>query len=251
MATSNLPQPLLDSLQRAILAMSQLDPMREALDALGRAAAEQALSINRSVEEQQRRLGRQWAERINQTLAASLPSWQADINSAVEALGRTAAQQLRDLQRLEVTFDTTGLSRMLQDVEAWRALDAEQQTATAQALDDAYHSADTAHPDDVPDDLITGLEESARDFASAQGGLLTPERQRQLFVYFCGLVVLLALMQASFTSETADAVIEKTITLAPAAILTMAAAGTAWDRIMPRRPEDEEDSEDQTGNDRD
>lgn len=40
--------------------------------------------------------------------------------------------------------------------------------------------------DDVPDDLVTGFEETAPDFASANAGILPPKMQRALFIYFCG-----------------------------------------------------------------
>jgi hypothetical protein len=136
---------------------------------------------------------------------------------------------------------------MFAGLDAWQALDLEQRTAVAQALDDSHQAAADGSDTDVPEDLIAGLEETARDFASAQTGPLSPTLQRQLFVYCCGLLVLMVLMQASFTSDTADAVIDKTSTLMPAAGAVMLAAGAAWDRYV-RRPEDDDaegDREDQ------
>lgn len=244
MSTSDLPQPALDAAQRAAAALSQMEPIRAALDALGRSLSEQAAALNAGIQAQQERLGRQWAEWISQALAVSLPSLQNDLNQAAEALARTAAQQIQALGRIELTFDTTGLDRILQSVEAWHTLDAGQRTTATQVLDDAYRSADLSR-EEVSDDLVAGLEETARDFTLVQNGFLTPELQRQAFVYFCGLLMLLVLMQASFTSDTADAVIEKTVALSPAAVLMMVAAGKAWDRFMPRPEETGDDAADE------
>jgi hypothetical protein len=49
--------------------------------------------------------------------------------------------------------------------------------------------------DDVPDDLVTGFEETAPDFASANAGILPPKMQRALFIYFCGCFVLSTVRQ--------------------------------------------------------
>ncbi|MFI8308825.1 hypothetical protein ACIF80_36615 [Streptomyces sp. NPDC085927] len=199
------------------------------------------MDLNSSIAAAQERMGRRWADQINETLAAALPSWRTGIDDAVEALARAAAQQVQALHRIDLSFDTTGLNRVLQDVEAWQVLDAEQRMTASRLLDDAYQTAEASSADEVPDDLVANLAETARSFAASQDGFLTPERQRQLLVYFCGLLMLAALMQASFTSEAADAVIEKTMALSPAAVLTMAVAGKAWDKHV-RRPEDEEAS---------
>ncbi|MEU2899620.1 hypothetical protein ABZ690_08175 [Streptomyces sp. NPDC006967] len=232
-------QIAVDSLAAAVY---DLDPVRDALDAVGRCAQEQAATLITAINDQQVRLGTQWAERINQALAAALPSWQDDINRAAEALAHAATSHVQALQSLDLTFDTTGLNRVFQDLEAWQHLDTGQREAAAQILDDAYRNASPDQADEAPDDLVARLEDTAHTFASAQNGFLTPELQRQLFVWFFGLLTLAVLMQASFTSETADAVIEKVMALSPAAVLAMAAADKAWEKGA-RSSEDDEEGE--------
>nr|BAK19802.1 hypothetical protein [Streptomyces rochei] len=249
MSTSDAPEPLLEFTRRASLAVSQvnpqINPLATALETFGRALAGQAAALNTVIEAQQRQLGQQWAERIGQTLARALPSVQVDIDRALEALARFVAGQAEVLRHAEFTLDTSGLDHAFQDLEAWRSLDSGQRTAAARLLDGSYRRADRGQAEEVPDELVAELEETARDFARTQSGLLSPERQRQLFVYFCGLLVLVALLQASFTSDAADAVIDKTISFSPAAVLAMAAAGKAWDLFAPRRPEDNDGREDE------
>ena len=235
---SNLVPPAVT--QIAADAFNDLAPVCDALDAAARLAQEQAATLIAAIDDQQVRLGTQWVERINQTLAAALPSWQNDINRAAEALAGSVAAHVQALQRIDLTFDTTGLNRVFQDLEAWQHLDTGQRAAAAQVLDDAYrHSHDLA--DEAPDDLVARLEDTAYTFASTQSGLLNPELQRQLFVWFFGLLTLAVLMQASFTSETADAVIEKVMALSPAAVLAMAAADKVWGKGTRHSEGDEEE----------
>ncbi|MFI8214010.1 hypothetical protein [Streptomyces werraensis] len=225
--------------QIAAGAIYDLAPVRDALDAAGRLAQEQAATLITASNDQQVHLGTQWVERINRTLAAALPSWQNDINRAAEALARSVAAHVQALQTIDLTFDTTGLNRVFQDLEAWQHLDTGQRAAAAQVLDDAYRHASPDLADEAPDDLVARLEDTAHTFASAQNGFLSLELQQQLFVWFFGLLTMAVLIQASFTSETADAVIEKVMALSPAAVLAMAAADKAWKKGT-RSPEEDE-----------
>lgn len=246
MSSSDLPQPAHDAVQKAVAAITQLDPLRNALVSIDRVAQQQTGDLGQSIAAAEKRLGQQWAEQINQAL--STEALFQRINDAMDVLARDALQQVQAFQRIDLSLDMSGLDRVLQDVGAWHALDAEQRASATHVLDDVYQVAQSRSEDEIPDDLIVELAETAQTFAASQDGLLTPERQRQLFVYFCGLLVLLALMQASFTSEQVDAVIEKTIALSPAAVLAMAAAGKSWDKFV-RRPENEETVTDEDNGD--
>ncbi|GAB2795340.1 hypothetical protein GCM10027073_29310 [Streptomyces chlorus] len=235
MSSSNLPEPVFTAFQPVAAALAELahielDPMRETVAAVARIAQQQVTDLNATLA-------------AVQPVTVALASVQADLHEAVTAMTRTTAQHMQEaLSQIDLSFDTTGLARALRDVQAWRDLNGEQWATASRVLDDAYRTAEAGGAtDDVPDDLVTGLADTARTFAASQEGFgfLTPERQRQLFVYFWGLLVLAALMQASFTSETADTVIEKTIALSPAFALTVVAAGKGWDKYM-RRPEGEE-----------
>lgn len=234
MSSSDLPDSVFTAFQPVSAALTdlvrsiQINPLQDAAAAVGQILQQQLADINASIA-------------AVHPAALALASVNADIDQALQAVSRTAAQQMQDaLSSIDMTVDMTGLARLLQDVQAVQLTDA-QWVSASRVLDDAYRSAEAGTADDVPDDLVAGLADTAQTFASSHEGLgfLTPERQRQLFAYFCGLLLLAALMQASFTSETADAVIEKTIAYSPAFVLAVAAAGKAWDKHV-RRPEDEE-----------
>lgn len=230
MSSSDLPDSVFTAFQPVSAALTdlvrsiQINPLQDAAAAVGQILQQQLADINASIA-------------AVQPAALALASVNADIDQALQAVSRTAAQQMQDALS---SIDMTGLARLLQDAQAVQLTDA-QWVSASRVLDDAYRSAEAGTADDVPDDLVAGLADTAQTFASSHEGLgfLTPERQRQLFAYFCGLLLLAALMQASFTSETADAVIEKTIAYSPAFVLAVAAAGKAWDKYV-RRPEDEE-----------
>src|SRR5690606_34158577 len=195
---------------------------------LDRSVLEQAASLSEAVSAATDRVVRESMQSLADTLDAMVVPWQEQARAVAESL--------------TLALDTTGLERMLDGLSAWRALDAGQRADTARILEESFHAAQVGDTQQVPDDLVAGLGDSARQFAEERDGFISPEMQRQLFMYFCGLVVLLALMQASLTSETADALIEKSIALSPVAVVAMAASGKAWDRYV-RRPDSEDDAE--------
>ncbi|TQL23582.1 hypothetical protein FBY37_5649 [Streptomyces sp. SLBN-134] len=241
MPSSDLPDSVFTAFQPVAAALTDLiqdlhlDPLQNAAAAVGQILQQQLADINASIA-------------AVQPAALALASVNADLNQALQAVSRTTAQQMQDaLTSINTSMDMTDLARVLQNVQAVQLTD-DQWAAASRVLDDAYHSADDSSVADVPDELVDDLAVTARTFAATQEGfgLLTPEVQRQLFAYCCGLMVLFALMQASFTSETADAVIEKAIGLSPALVLTAALAGKAWDTHI-RRPEDRDESAADTG----
>ncbi|RSN55590.1 hypothetical protein DMH12_15335 [Streptomyces sp. WAC 04229] len=167
----------------------------------------------------------------HQVVQSWLDSYRTQYQSA-----RWQSPLLQAAARAAAGFDTTGLNRLLHDVDAWRALSDEQRTATVAAAESAYLSADE---DAVPDDLVAELEETAREFAGGDVQYLPIEVRRQSFVLFVGTVVLLALMTLSFSNDTADEVMAKALEVGPAVGLVALAAGRAWDRNYGVRRDDD------------
>lgn len=140
------------------------------------------------------------------------------------------------------------LHRTLQDTAAFSGIPAQGRETAVRVLDDAFTSTSTSSvpPAEVPDDLSELVEEfegTARTFVSSQAGFLPAKVQRALFVYFCGCLVIVALMQASFTSDAVDAVLDKAMGYAPMAAAAMLAAGKAFDRFTGYQPGPDEDDE--------
>ncbi|MEU4489985.1 hypothetical protein AB0H94_34770 [Streptomyces purpurascens] len=82
-------------------------------------------------------------------------------------------------------------------------------------LETTFEQAASDPSGEAPEEMVSELEETVREFESSQAGVLPRRMQRALFVYFCGLLVIVALMQASFTSDTTDEVLGKGAELAP------------------------------------
>lgn len=164
-------------------------------------------------------------------------------NTAMQQWGNAAAMRLLQSAapaRRSLTADE--VLQVLRDMDAWRGMPPAQQLATFSAVDETYESA-ASRDEEVPDELVDEFEDTARTFLSSDVGLLPPKMQRTLFVYFCGLIVLVALMQASFTSDAVDAVLGKAADYAPFAGAAMLAAGKAFDRYTGNQnDEDEEDT---------
>jgi hypothetical protein len=129
-------------------------------------------------------------------------------------------------------------------MDAWQRLPEAQRTAAAGVLEDTYEHAGHSAGEEVSEELVAELEDTARTFVSSDAGILPPKVQRALFVYFCAGLVLIALMQASFTSDAADAVAEKFFTFGPAAALVAQAAGKAFDRYTGHQSDEDDESED-------
>jgi hypothetical protein len=227
MSSSELPQPMLDAAQRAAVAVSQLEPMRAAIEAVGRVAAEQATALSAVIAAQDQRLGRHWAEQVTQALASAEMIWRPQVYRAAEAVARTVQQHRQALDRMELSFDVTGLARVLHDMEEWRALTDQQRAAAIAATQEAWAAASE---DDVPQDLMAELEGTVRDLVETETEFLPLEVSRQTFALFVGAVVLLSLMTVSFSSDTADGVLTKAVELSLLAGIAMAAAGKFWDR---------------------
>nr|WTB35158.1 hypothetical protein OG781_41990 [Streptomyces sp. NBC_00830] len=142
------------------------------------------------------------------------------------------------------SFDTTGLERILGNLDALRQLNLDARAAAARILEESYATAEAGTAsDEVPEELLTTLEESARSFAATESGLLPDKAQRTAFIWFIGITVFLALMQAAVSSEAAKEMIENSSSITPVAAVAMLAAGRSWDRVKGSRAEDDEQSD--------
>ncbi|MGW5306037.1 hypothetical protein ACWERF_19140 [Streptomyces griseoluteus] len=194
------------------------------------------------------RFQEQWARYVREVLAPAeeerrrvvrqaMEQWTTGFRAAYLASARQQSVLAGAAARAALRMDTSGLSRLLRDVETWQALTEQQRTATLAAVERAYEGASD---DDVTEDMVTDLEETARAFAASETEYLPIEVSRQAFVLFVGTLVLLAMMTLSFSSDTADAVMGKAIEYSPAVGVAMFAAGRAWDRYTGNETPDTE-----------
>lgn len=271
MTTPEFPDDSLEAMRRAADSVANTPGMRAALDAarqMAQLANNPAARVARDVAARantpatraardaaaignayQRHL--QANVRLYQQLAAATAldeAQRAMVAQAVRFYGRTLRQQWAGTARIGLTFDITGLDRLLSDLATWRSLGEQGRTSVAQVLEEAYETAEgETPPADVPDEAVAGFEETALSFASSDADILPPKVMRAAFIWFCGSLVLLAAMQAAFTSDTTDAVLGKVLEYSPLAVAAMAAGRKAWDRYV-GTPEDhdEEGESDET-----
>lgn len=100
-----------------------------------------------------------------------------------------------------------------------------------------------AAPEDVSAELLDTLTDSASAFASSQPSGMSWETKRTLFLWFWGILVFIALVQAQVQSDSVKELIED----AGGAMLivgpTVAGAAYAWNKIHPNPDSDnDEDS---------
>ncbi|MFD5126876.1 hypothetical protein [Streptomyces olindensis] len=242
MSTPDIPPPVVRAARElaASLARTSLQPATQ--EVLRHLASSQHRR-SAVVTAYQQRMGQQWAERVAAILAPGQAARQEAVQRVVDQVGRSWSERMAAAAASQLRFDTPGLDRILDDVRAWHQLSEDERASAAAVLEDSYEQA-TAEPSaQAPTEMVTQLEQTVREFESSQAGLIPPRVQRALFVYFVGLLVIVALMQASFTSDTADEILSKGADLAPYAGLATLAAGSAWDTFA-RRPEEDEESDD-------
>ena len=145
-------------------------------------------------------------------------AWEAHLQQNLAA-ARLAAQA--------AVLDTSPLSRVLRDMEAWRRLTEQQRAEAVAAVEEAYEGTSA---DEVPAGMVQELEDAVRDYAASEAVYLPIEVRRESFALFIATIVLSTLMTLAFTSDTADGVLTKAVELSVLAGVSMVAAGKAWDR---------------------
>ncbi|WP_329167525.1 hypothetical protein OHB49_45650 (plasmid) [Streptomyces sp. NBC_01717] len=163
--------------------------------------------------------------------------WSPSLNAQLEAIAADARRSVAD--------SLTGFSfDILQNSDALRQLNLDARAAAARILEESYASAESGTASsEVPEELLATIEESARSFAESESGLLPDKAQRSAFIWFIGIMVFLALMQAAVSSEAAKEMIENSASITPVAAAAMLAAGRSWDRVNGRAEDDEQSDE--------
>lgn len=122
--------------------------------------------------------------------------------------------------------------------QAWEVL-----SESLPSIGQAIQLAETQGPLEVPDELVADFEEPAREFAAAEGRGLSWEKQRELFAYFMGMLVLAMLVQAMVQHEIVKEVLEDGTAASPVVGLVYWAAKKAWERVNPAPEGNDADEE--------
>ncbi|MFE7156951.1 hypothetical protein [Streptomyces sp. NPDC057636] len=162
-----------------------------------------------------------WATRMVRNMAVHAPQFQLD------------AAQLRIDTALVSPFDA-----LPADEREWARRVVEEATAGV--------DPDAGEPDGVPNDMLDELSQAARAFAQGQPATLSWETKRTLFMWFWGVLVFLALMQAQVQSESVKELMEDAGATAPYVAAAVAVAAYAWNRTQPKPDAENEDDEDRT-----
>ncbi|MFQ3562360.1 hypothetical protein QZN11_36930 [Streptomyces gramineus] len=150
-------------------------------------------------------------------------------NLDMSGLSRTLVSVAEAQRQMLANLDMSGLPQLMSTVEGFRILSQAQLTTAASAVEEAYRATPE---DDVPEELLTELEDSVRSFTASEAVEYLPvEVSRQHFSLFIGAVVMTSLMTVTFSSETADGILGKILELSGLVALVMVAAGKAHDRV--------------------
>ncbi|AZP14782.1 hypothetical protein EJC51_00530 [Streptomyces aquilus] len=179
--------------------------------------------------------------RLQQTLDQMSDESLARLAQTLQTVAHYAEDSRRQVTRTLASPElTAALAQIAGAVERFRNVSEPQLAAAAAVLMQAYPPAPC---DDVPDELRAELDETLREFSTTDAALLSPDAARTVFVCFCGLLAVLALIQVSLTSPTADFLFGKVSEYEPYGTAAMAAAAVAWDRVHRRPQDDEEDGD--------
>lgn len=162
-------------------------------------------------------------EMVRQAMAQWSHGWRRAWDAHLQQQNLTAAR----LAAQAAVLDTSPLSRVLRDMEAWRRLTEQQRAEAVAAVEEAYEGTSA---DEVPAGMVQELEDAVRDYAASEAAYLPIEVRRESFALFIATIVLSTLMTLAFTSDTADGVLTKAVELSVLAGVSMVAAGKAWDR---------------------
>ncbi|MFF7048227.1 hypothetical protein ACFY94_07690 [Streptomyces griseorubiginosus] len=244
MSTPELPPSMLEAVRK--LAAYSAQPIAQ--QALDRIAVAQRIRVNDALVRQQRFMGQRLAEQVAAALAPGQVMREQAVRDFQNTLNRSWSEKLAQVAVSQLRFDTGELDRALGQLAAWQQLDEGDRQTAADVLEEAFEQATSDSVGEAPEEMVSSLQETISEFEATHAGVIPRRMQRAVFVYFVGLLVIVALMQASFTSDTADELLGKGSELAPYAGVAMLAAGSAWDKYG-RRPEDEEQDDDTDGED--
>ncbi|MEU6807120.1 hypothetical protein [Streptomyces neyagawaensis] len=189
----------------------------------------------------QERLARQYTQIMAPAIEATTTQLSQAVASYAEAM-RTRYADIDTGFRLDIS--RLNIDAVL--TSPFDALPAEQREWARRAVDEATAHVDTAElAEQVPDELLDSLADSARTFASAQPGGLSRAAQKKLFIGFIVTVFFLLLLQAQLESDAVKE-FKEFVEDAGGAMLVVAptALGAAyvWDK-MNHGPDDEDEAD--------
>ncbi|MGW8557499.1 hypothetical protein [Streptomyces tubercidicus] len=171
------------------------------------------------------------------------PALQAHNEQVSSAMNSWAARLVRNMavHSPQFQFDVSRLDIDAVLASPFDALPAQQREWARHVVGEATARVDLDAPelDDVPDEMLDELSQAARAFADGQPATLSWETKRILFVWFWGVLVFLALMQAQVQNKAAKELMEDAAAATPYVAATMAAASAAWKRAQPNPGQEE------------
>lgn len=227
------PDPLQDLVRRVSESVANMPAMENFRRAVAEFTAAQNAQFNETVRRFNAVHQEQMAQRYAQLIAPALEASNSQITDAVAAFAERMRTRYADIgagSRLNVSrlnIDTVLAS-------GFDALPAEQREWARRAVDEATSRVDTAElADEVPDEMLDSLADTARTFASAQPAGLSWAAQKKLFIGFIVTVFFLLLLQAQIESDAVKEFIEDaggaTLVIAPTAL----GAAYVWDKMNP------------------
>ncbi|WP_435607086.1 hypothetical protein [Streptomyces ardesiacus] len=219
--------PVMENLRRQIddLVAAQTAPLNDA--------------VRRINEAQQERFARQYTRIMAPAIAAST-------NQLAQAVVSLAGGMRTRYADIDTGF-RLNISRLNIDTvltSPFDALPAEQREWARRAVDEATARVDAAElVDQVPDEMLDSLADSAHVFASAQPAGLSRAAQKKLFIGFIVSVFFLLLLQAQIESDAVKEFVEDAggamLVVAPTAL----GAAYIWDKLNPGTEDEDEADE--------
>ncbi|MEU6125980.1 hypothetical protein [Streptomyces sp. NPDC047123] len=164
---------------------------------------------------------------IHRQMMASLDM--AGLTRTLLSVTEGQRQMLANLNSAYGAVSRSGLSQLMSMVEGLRTLDEDQLTTAAIAVEEAYRATPE---DDVPEELIAELADTARDLTTLEAVEYLPvEISRRHLGLYVGAVFMTSLMTVTFSSETADGILGEFLELSGFVALLMVAAQKAHDRV--------------------
>ncbi|KOV95425.1 MULTISPECIES: hypothetical protein [unclassified Streptomyces] len=173
------------------------------------------------------------------------PAIEAGTNRLAQAVASFAEGMRTRYSDIDTGF-RLDMSRL--DIDAvltspFDALPADQREWARRAVDEATAHVDTAElVDQVPDEMLDSLTDSARTFASAQPGGLSRAAQKKLFIGFVVTVFFLLLLQAQIESDAVKEFVEDAGGAMLVVTPTALGAAYVWDKLNPG-PDDEDEAD--------
>ncbi|MEW1926761.1 hypothetical protein [Streptomyces sp. NPDC088360] len=226
MSHAQRPDPVQEMARR----MAESIVNSPALEGLRRQSEEFAEAVQRYTQ----RTANRYAEQFVRTMAPAIAARNEQYAQAVAAFADQIRPQVAGYGE-GFRLDVSRLNFDVLTIEPLSILPEDTRAGVARLLQETTDRLDAGEltADDVHDELLDTLAESARTFAAGQPAGLSWEAKKKLFLWFWGALVFLVLMQAQVESETVKELMEDAggaLLLVPPAV---ASAAVVWDKIQP------------------